>query len=171
MKWLPVPSVPKCARDRSAARDSFGVLAGDHAELRGQRRDRRPRQEGLRSTPGAAIVLAAAVGTSVRHRRLDRRSYAGEAVRQIRRRQIGHRRDHAAADIDADRRRHDRPLGGDHRAHCRALAPMRVRHHGQMLEQEGQAGDVAQLLLGLLLDRDAAGPRLDRRLVGFDDFV
>jgi hypothetical protein len=149
----------------------FRVLVGDDRELRGQRRHRRPRQKRLRRAPRAAVVPAAAIGAAVRHGLLDCGAHPAEVVGQVGGGEIGHCRDHAAADIDPDRGRHDRALCGYNRADGRALAPMHVGHYREVLIDEGQGGDIAQLLFRLLLDRDAAGPGLDRDLLGLDGFV
>ena len=66
--------------------------------------------------------------------------------------QRGLHRHHAAADVDADRRRDDRALGRDHAADGRADAPMHVRHRRHPLVDERQLRDVAQLLVRRRLD-------------------
>src|SRR5262249_14436646 len=59
-----------------------------------------------------------------------------------------------------DRRRDDRALGWDHRAHRRALAVMYIRHYRDVFEDERQAGDIVELPLRAVLDWHAARPHL-----------
>ena len=54
--------------------------------------------------------------------------------------------DHPAADVDADRRRNDRSLGGKHRADRRAFSVVTVGHHRDVLEDERHRGRVLDLL-------------------------
>ena len=77
------------------------------------------------------------------------------------------RRNHAAADIDAHRRRDDRLVGGDHRADGRADAQMHVGHGGDVVVDEGQAGEVGELRLRALVD--VVGPDPDRHGAAFQD--
>ena len=82
--------------------------------LHGQRSPCRSTSAWLRPTP-AGIVAAM-------------RSSRGEIVRPCVGRQVGAGRDHAAADVDADRRRHECAVGGDHGADSGANADVRVGH-------------------------------------------
>jgi hypothetical protein len=130
------------------------------------------RDLGRHVLPGAPVALdAAAAGAPVRHRRLDRRAQTGEAVRQLLRRQRRRDRHHAATDVDADRRRHDRPLARNDAADGRTQAPVHVRHDGDVMMHERQARDVLQLPARLRLDRHPRRPRLDRRALGCNVLV
>ena len=125
-----------------------------------------------RVLPRALVARMSLVGAAMRDRVLDRAADLREVVRQIARDQRGARRDHAAADIHAHRRRHDRADGRYHRTHGRTLAQVHVGHHRNPAMDEGQLGDVLQLLARLVFQRHAAGPQLDRhgaRIV--DDIV
>jgi hypothetical protein len=82
-------------------------------------------------------------------------------------------RGHAAADVDADRGRDDRALGGHDRTDGGADAEVDVGHHRDPRADERQGGDVAQLLPRLVLDGDAVHPALDRRggALGVEELV
>ena len=76
--------------------------------------ERRPRLErsAAADAPRAAIVPPAVVGAAVRHRALDGGAQRVQVVRQIARVERRAHRHHAAADVDADRRRDDRLVVG-----------------------------------------------------------
>ena len=116
--------------------------------------------------PAGRLALAA-----VRHRLFDDTPQTGQAVRQVFRRQAGLHRHHAAADVDTDGGRDDGALGGDHAADGGALAPVHVGHGRDVTVNEGQPGDIDELLARGVLDRDALGPGLDDRGAGFDDLI
>ncbi|MPM79784.1 hypothetical protein SDC9_126826 [bioreactor metagenome] len=138
------------------------VLFGDAREARQQGRPHGV-DRGRRVFPGALVATALARRRApVRHCRLDRRAQAVQVIRQVGGGQRGARRHHPAADIHPHRRRDDRPLRRDHAANGRTLAQVHVRHHRQMAIDEGHPGGVHQLLAGIVLDRDAFGPQLDR---------
>ncbi|SDA28194.1 hypothetical protein SAMN05216315_13713 [Nitrosospira sp. Nsp18] len=57
------------------------------------------------------------------------------------------------------------PCGGDHRSHRRPNAKMYIWHGRDVMMNEGQAGNIGQLLLGIFID--LVGLDFDRRsLVG-----
>src|SRR5580700_4409743 len=95
--------------------------------------------------PSAAIVLATVVGTSVRHRFLNRRADAVQIVRQMVRVQRSLHGHHAAANVHTDRRRNDRTASWNYAANGRANAPMHVRHGRYPLVDERQLRDVQKL--------------------------
>ena len=68
--------------------------------------------------------------------------------------------------VDPDRSRHDGTLGGDDGPDCRSQAAVYVGHHGDMPLDKRQCSNVAKLLPGLVLNRNAMRPRLDRNAVG-----
>src|SRR6266851_1071427 len=113
--------------------------------------------------PGATIGGATVICAAMRHRGLDRGADAGEAVRQIAGAELGPRRHHPAANIDADRRRHDGAKRRNDAAHRRAHAPMYVRHRRNMVIDERERGDIAQLLHCLVFDGHVTRPHLERR--------
>ena len=76
---------------------------------------------------------------------------------RLQRQPAGH---HAAADIDPDRRRDDRPARGDHRADRRTDAEMDIRHRRHVVMDDGQRGDVGQLVARSVID--VVGPDADR---------
>jgi hypothetical protein len=98
-------------------------------------------------------------GLADRHRALDGGADAREAIRQIFGFERQAHRVHAAADVDADRRRYDRALGGNDRAHGRTDAVVRVRHGRDVMMNERQLRDVREL--GARLVRDVVGVDLD----------
>lgn len=55
---------------------------------------------------------------------------------------------HPATDIDADGCRNDGPVRRDHAADCGANAGMHVRHGCDVMMNDGQLGDICQLLPG-----------------------
>ncbi|HNI24169.1 MAG TPA: hypothetical protein PLK47_15335, partial [Plasticicumulans sp.] len=71
--------------------------------------------------------------------------------------EVGAHRGHAAADVDADARRDDRPLGGDDRADGGAEAEVGVGHEGDVPGQDRQARRALGLLAGGRLE--VRGPR------------
>ena len=147
------------------------VALADLVEIRDQLRPALDRQH-RRVLPCALVASATCGAATMRHGALDRAAHFGEVVRQVARHQRGARGDHAAADVHAHRRRDDRADGRHHRTHRRALAQMHVGHHRDPAVDEGQLRDIAQLVAGLVLERDAARPQLDRhRARILDDVV
>jgi hypothetical protein len=121
--------------------------------------------------PRAAIVAPAVVAAAVRHRGLDRRAHAVQVVGQVAGGERGLDRHHAAADVDADRGRDDRSVGGDHAADRRADAPVDVGHRGDVVEHDRQLGHVLELAPGRRLELHAVHPGADRHAVGLDQVV
>ena len=118
----------------------------------------------------AGLISPSAVRalTSMRHRPLDTRADIGQAVREIagrERRAHGH---HAATDVDSDGGRNDGAVGQDHRTHGRALAPVHVGHHRDMVVNERKRRNVEKLPLRTLLHGNAFGPREDGHIARFD---
>ena len=121
MKWLPVPSVPRWFDVVAAARAAGACstmrfvarleLAPDVARSRSGRRATRRDRRGRRCRCGRAARRA-------RSRRAASRRSSGRSWRVERRLH----RHHAAADVDADRRRDDRALRRDDAADRRADA-------------------------------------------------
>ena len=103
-----------------------------------------PRRGG-RAQPG--IVLAGAHRNAAFDTGADRGGVGN--VRALQRRPD---RNHAAPDVDADRRRNDGVLGGEHGADGRPLAVVAVGHHGDVPKHERHARRVQDLLLRLRLD-------------------
>src|SRR5207247_6189224 len=66
----------------------------------------------------------------------------------------------AAADVHADGCRDDRAQGRDHRAHGRTDTQVHVGNRGDVLEDDGQARRVGELLLRFVLHGYAARPHL-----------
>ena len=165
MKWLPPPSD---AEVRHALRLADGrVLVLERRQSRRRSplsRERRPTAFGTPSFQPPLMPMPPC-GTAAS---MPTRSLAS-AVRQLARRERGAHRHHAAADVDADRRRHDRGLGGDHRADGGALAEVHVRHDGDVVMDERQRRDVEQLAARRVLDGHALDPGLDRRIARLDD--
>ena len=104
------------------------------------------------------------------HLGLDGGAKRGEVVGKVRRGEARFDGHHAAADVDADRRRDDRPFRRNDAADGRAKTPVDVRHDGDALVNKGHSRDVLQLPARLLLDGNALGPRLDRGARGLDGF-
>ena len=80
-----------------------------------------------------------------------------QVVGQVTRRQVQLRCDHAAADVDTDRRRDDRALGQNDRADGRAVAEVGVRHQRDVAGDERQGGRPFRLREGLLVDVGCPG--------------
>jgi hypothetical protein len=118
-----------------------------------------------RLTPRAAIVPAEA-GLAVGHGPLDGASKRSQRVGQVLGLQGGLGGHHPAADVDADRRRDDRPFGRDHRTDGGAEAKVHVGHHGHPRANEGEAGGVVELAQGAFVDRHSVGPTFDRDPAG-----
>ena len=128
-KWLPEPSVPNCLAALSAwAVDSS--VAGRWFDSQ-------------RSARVADLVVAPAHAGG--HGPLDAAEQRLERVGQLVLGDVELGGDHAAADVDADGRRDDGALGGDHRADGGADADVGVGHEGHVALDDGQAGR----LLGL----------------------
>ncbi|MNF90879.1 hypothetical protein D3C84_734650 [compost metagenome] len=134
------------------------VFGGDRLEAPGQRAP--GLVGGVRHVvPGALVVPAE--GLAVWHRALDGATQAMEIVRQVGGPQGGEGGDHAAADVHTHRGGDDGAYRGDHAADGRALAQMHVRHHRQVLEDEGHLRRVDQLLAGFVFHGHAFGPEPD----------
>ena len=171
MKWLPVPSVPRCSS--AVPWPIFGCFSTiAFRPCSGERHSRcsrvvqvsAPRPARRCQAPWSRVDPAAA-GPAVRHRRLDRGAQRRQRLSgSWSRGQRRPHRHHAAADVDADRGRHDRPLTRNDAADGGAQAPVHVRHDGDVMMHERQARDVLQLAARLRLDRHARRPRLDRPL-------
>ena len=95
-----------------------------------------------------SVVVAGAHRNAPLDARANRRRVGDVVARQ--RRLDG---DHPAADVDADRRRDDRALCGQHRTDRRAFAVVAVGHHRDVLEDERHRRRVLDLLQRLGLDR------------------
>ena len=135
-KWLPEPSVPNCLATFvacSSASSVAGLCAASH-----------------RSALRADHVVALA--DTGRDRLLDAAEQRLERVGQLVLGDVELGGDHAAADVDADRRGDHRALGRDHRADRGADADVGVGHEGDVALHDRQASG----LLGL-----ADGPRVD----------
>ena len=76
-----------------------------------------------------------------------------QIVRQIFGEEFRSHGHHAAAHVDAHRRRDDCPFGGDDGTDSCALAEMAIRHHRHVTENEGHFRDILELRLRLRLDR------------------
>ena len=74
------------------------------------------------------------------------------------------RRHHAAADIHADRRRHDGLVRGNHRSDGGADAQVHIRHRGNMVMDEGQARDVGEQRERFFVDVDCPDADGDGRV-------
>ena len=164
MKWLPPPSEPRCVTlcaSRMAGCLSSSVCSPSASPLSAKRRAT------AFGTPSfqPPLMPMPPCGTAAS---MPTRS-AGRLSGRSLGRQRGAHRHHAAADVDADRCRHDRRLGGDHRADGGALAEVHVRHDGDVVMDEGQRGDVEQLAARRVLDGHALDPGLDRRIARLDD--
>ena len=163
MKWLPPPSEPRCVT--LCASRMAGCLSSSSLQAVGQAAVGEQAADGVRH---AVLPAALEADAAVRHGRLDAEPQLGEAVRQVAGGERRAHRHHAAADVDADRRRHDRRPGGDDGADGGALAQVHVRHHGDVAMDERQRGDVEQLAARRVLDRHALDPGLDRRVARLD---
>ena len=82
-----------------------------------------------------------------------------EVVRQRARVEVGLDRDHAAADVNADRGRDDRRLGWDHRTNGGTHAPVGVRHQGDRAGHRVTAGRPQRLPHGVFFK--IGGPGAD----------
>jgi hypothetical protein len=125
-------------------------LLGRPLGLVGGQVGRRPvgRQPPVRVAGRPTVALA----HPGRDRRRDPAEQGFEGVREL---GVGHVElggDHPAADVDPDRRRDDRALGGDDRPDGRAEPDVGVGHEGDVAVDDRQPGR----LLGL-----ADGPRID----------
>ncbi len=139
------------------------VLVGDGLEAPGQLRPGLVRL-GWHIGPGALVTFAE--GLAMRHGVLDGIAQAMQVVRQVAGVQRRARGDHAAADIHTHRSGNDCANRGNDAADGRALAQVHVRHNCQVLEDERHLGRVEQLLAGIVFDRYAVGPQLDRLAAG-----
>ena len=102
------------------------------------------------------------MGPAMGYGLLDRLSNSLQIIRQVARIQTRLDGHHTAADIDSHRGRNDRTLGGNDAPHRGAHTPMRIGHGGDPAEYEGQLGDVEQLFLRPIVQKDAFGPRFNR---------
>ena len=119
---------------------------------------------GRHLVPGTRIAPTGPA--AVRHGALDGQAQRLQVVGQVLGVQRGPGGHHAAADVDAHRRRDDGLAGRDHRTHRGADAHVHVGHGRHMPEHDRQARHVAQLLDGLGLDRYPACPHLQRYATG-----
>ncbi len=131
------------------------------ADLRQPRDEVGLLQRRLHAVGNPAVLAARTVAD--RDAALDGVAQQRQVVGQVVGSQRRANRGHAAADVDADRGRDDRALRRHDRSHRRADAQVHVGHHRDPRPDEGQGGDVAQLLPRLVLDRHAVRPALDRR--------
>ena len=107
MKWLPPPSVPSCfCGSLGLSCGYFAVMASQRSLERAPAREHRIR----RHSPGTLVGAAAHRHRAMRHGALDARAQRRQRLRQIARLERGLHGHHAAADVDADRRRDDRAL-------------------------------------------------------------
>ena len=161
MKWLPRAERAEVVR-RVALADAADGARRSVVEARLERRCHDATTPPGSVAPRAAVVRAAVVGAAVRDRAPRSPSACGwrssGSSARGERRAHGH---HPAADVDADRRGHDRALRRDDAADGRADAPVDVGHDGDPRAHERQSGDVLELLARRVLERDAADPRLD----------
>jgi hypothetical protein len=159
MKWLPPPSVPiwfvhlENLPNALSSLGCFSVSAFESARTAGRR-------------PPASLSLcwARPTGTS---RLIWSKTFFRLLIQIVgrERQTAGH---HAAADVDAHGCRDDGLVRGDHRTDGGADAQVHIRHGGDVMMNEGQAGDVGQLLPRLFID--VIGPDLDRDALRCDDF-
>ncbi|MNQ49631.1 hypothetical protein D3C85_635450 [compost metagenome] len=119
------------------------------------------------------LVAAHALGVaSVRHGLLDRRTQRAQVVGQVACVERGLAGHHSAADVHADGGGDDGLEGRDHRAHGRTDAVVHVGHGRDVLEHDGQARGVLELLLRLVFHGHAVRPHLHGDAVGdFMQFV
>ena len=143
-KWFPEPSVPNC----------FAASVRLVGRQLGGRRVRREPALGVardpvvtRPTPAGIAVLDAA------EQRLER-------VGQLVLGDVELGGDHAAADVDTDRRRDDRARRRDHRADGRADADVCVGHEGDVTLDDRKPSRLLGLADGLLVDLARPGDEL-----------
>jgi len=67
-------------------------------------------------------------------------------------------RHHAAAQIDANRRRNNRVPRGHYRSYRRANAQMYIWHYRKVWVDNWQARNILQLIAGFIVNRHALGP-------------
>ena len=111
-----------------------------------------------RSALRADVVVALA--DAGRDRPLDAAEQRLERVGQLVLGDVELGGDHAAADVDADRRRDHRALGRDHRADGGADADVGVGHEGDVALDDRQAGRLLGLADGLRVDVARPGDEL-----------
>jgi hypothetical protein len=99
-----------------------------------------------------SIHLGVAAADAGGDRRSDEIEQGREIVRQCVGRQVGAGRDHAAADVDADRRRHECAVGGDHGADSGANADVRVGHERERSREDRQTRGARRLHNGALVE-------------------
>ena len=122
--------------------------------------------------PRATVVAPATVGATVRNCLLDSATYGVEVVGQVDAVSVVLDRHHSATDVDSDRRRDDRSARGDDASDGCADTRVDIRHDSDPLVDEREARDVAKLTLGLGLERDPTGPRLNGNTpLGIDHVV
>ncbi len=97
----------------------------------------------------------------MRNTLLDGRPDEGEIVWQISGLEVGSDGHHAAANVDTDRRRNDRSAGGNDATDRGSLTEVNVWHDREVRPNYGKLGDVLELKLRLLLNRNTVDPRLD----------
>src|SRR4030095_8907934 len=90
----------------------------------------------------------------------DLRSNSRQIVGKIRRREVQLYSNHSAADVNSNRRRNDRGLGGNDTADGCALAQMNVGHDRNVAGDYGKTSYVADLVCRFPLDGQTSGPGL-----------
>ncbi|OEI68909.1 hypothetical protein Cus16_1399 [Curtobacterium sp. ER1/6] len=95
-----------------------------------------------------------------RDRPLDLLAQGLQVRRQVGGRELRPHRDHAAADVHADGRRHDRAEGRDDRPHGRTEPEVGVGHEREVREHERHPCRRPRLLLGVLLEQGCPAQEL-----------
>ncbi len=118
-----------------------------------------------------SFLVAATAPISHRHLAFDLTTDGRQAIRQVICRQARPDGHHPTAKIDSDRRRDDRPLGGNDRADRCAAPEVDIGHHGKVAVNERQACNILKLCTGLWFYRHTLYPGLDTSAgAGFDHF-
>ena len=145
-KWLPEPSVPNC----------FATLVAWSLRELGRRRVLGEPQVGV------ARHLVVTLADTGRDRLLDAHEQRLERVGQLIFGDVELGGDHAATDVDTDRRRDHRVLRRDHRTDRRADADVRVGHEGDMTLDDREPSRLLGLADGLRVDVARPGDRACR---------
>ena len=128
-KWLPEPSVPNCFAALlawSSTSSVAGLCVASHASA-------------LWATWSWPLPTPAGIAC------LDAAEQRLERVGQLALGDVELGGDHAAADVDADRRRDHGALRRDHRAHRRADADVCVRHERDVALDDRKSGGLLRL--------------------------